>query len=194
MMLEEFEKRTGYFPTLEEYEVIERAYMNFNGDKDAFCKAYKKNEGGLAEKIQHEANMQRIKAQRETEKALEEYKAKIAKLEKTLEQELEWKTYEDKDNVQQAEYEKLAKAAGTKELTDDEAKDLLYDWYGFAKEKIKILRSVPVYEVNRHRQLRKTGEIERPPLYNATDWNYIRFNCGCMCYELQDDTLRPYMH
>ena len=89
MMLEEFEKRTGFFPTLEEYEVIEQAYMNFTGDKDAFCKAYKKNEGGLAEKIQHEANMRRIKAQRETEKTLEEYEAKIAKLEKSLEQELE---------------------------------------------------------------------------------------------------------
>ena len=91
MMLEEFEKRTGYFPTLEEYEAIEQAYMNFDGDKDAFCKAYKKNEGGIAEKIQYKVNLQRINAQRETEKTLEEYKAKIAKLEKSLEQELEWK-------------------------------------------------------------------------------------------------------
>ena len=192
MMLEEFEKRTGFFPSLEEYEVIEQSYMNFAGDKDAFCKAYKKNEGGLAEKIQHEANMQRIKAQRETEKTLEEYKAKIAKLEKSLERELEWKAYEDKNNVQQAEYENLAKAAGTKKLTDDEAKDLLYDWYGFAKEKIKILHSVPMYEVNRHKQLRKTGELERLPLYNATDWNYIRFDCGCMSYELYNDNLLPF--
>lgn len=41
MMLEEFEKRTGYFPTMEEYAAIEKAYMEFSGDKDAFCKAYK---------------------------------------------------------------------------------------------------------------------------------------------------------
>ena len=27
MMLEEFEKRTGYFPTMEEYAAIEKAYM-----------------------------------------------------------------------------------------------------------------------------------------------------------------------
>lgn len=194
MMLEEFEKRTGYFPTLEEYEVIELAYMDFNGDKDAFCKAYKNNEDGLAEKIQHKANMRKINARKETEKTLEEYKARIAELEKALEREQEWKAYEDKDNVQQAEYERLAKADGAKEMTDEEAKDLLYKWYGFAKEKIKILRSVPVYEVNRHRQLRKIGEIERPPIYYATDWNYIRFDCGCMCYELQDDTLRPFVH
>ena len=68
MMLEEFEKRTGYFPTLEEYEAIEQAYMSFDGDKDAFCKAYKKNEGGLAEKIQHKANLQRINTQRKLSK------------------------------------------------------------------------------------------------------------------------------
>lgn len=53
---------------------------------------------------------------------------------------------------------------------------------------------IPQYEVNRHRQLRKVGEIDRAPLYNATDWNYIRFDCGCMSYELHNDNLRPYLH
>ena len=65
---------------------------------------------------------------------------------------------------------------------------------GFAKEKIKIHRTLPRYEVNRHRQLRKVGEIDRAPIYNATDWNYIRFDCGCMSYELYNDNLRPYLH
>lgn len=69
MMLEEFEKRTGYFPTMEEYAAIEKAYMEFSGDKDAFCKAYKKNEDGIAERIQREVNMQHINAQSEAEKA-----------------------------------------------------------------------------------------------------------------------------
>ena len=45
MEIKEFEKRTGYFPTTEEYKTIEKFYMNFNGDKDEFCEAYKKNEG-----------------------------------------------------------------------------------------------------------------------------------------------------
>jgi hypothetical protein len=31
-------------------------------------------------------------------------------------------------------------------MTDDEAKDLLYDWFGFAREKVTILHSVPTYE------------------------------------------------
>ena len=55
MMIEEFEKRTGFYPTQVQYEAIERAYMDFNGDKDAFCKAYKKNADGMAERIQRES-------------------------------------------------------------------------------------------------------------------------------------------
>lgn len=194
MMINEFEQRTGYFPTMKEYEAIERAYMAYDGDKDAFCKAYKKNEGGLAEKIQHEVNTEQINAQAEADKAAKKYEARIKELEAQLERELEWKPYEDKDNLQQADYIKLQSDSSTRILTDEEAKNLLYDWYGFAKEKITILHTVPVYEVNRHRLLRKVGELDRQPLYNATDWNYIRFDCGCMSYELCDDNLRPYLH
>ncbi len=65
MMIEEFEKRTGFYPTLIQYEAIERAYMDFDGDKDAFCKAYKKNANGMAERIQREVNMATLKAQRD---------------------------------------------------------------------------------------------------------------------------------
>lgn len=96
--------------------------------------------------------------------------------------------------MQQADYERLASQSDTEHLSDEKAKDLLYEWYGFAREKIKIHHSVPVYEVNRHRRLRKVGELDRSPLYNATDWNYIRFDCGCMSYELYNDNLRPYLH
>lgn len=194
MMINEFEQRTGYFPTMKEYEAIERAYMAYDGDKDAFCEAYKKNEGGLAEKIQREVNTEQINAQAEADKTTKEYEARNKELEAQLERELEWKPYEDKDNVQQADYIKLQSDSSTRILTDEEAKDLLYDWYGFAKEKITILHTVPVYEVNRHRLLRKIGDLDRRPLYNATDWNYIRFDCGCMSYELCDDNLRPYLH
>lgn len=68
-----------------------------------------------------------------------------------------------------------------------------YDWFGFAKEKIRIIRSVSTYEINRHNRLRKTGEIERLPAYNATDWNYIRFNCGSVGYELYNDQIRLFV-
>lgn len=194
MMREEFEKLTGFYPTAELYTQIEAAYTDFPGDKVAFCKAYKKNEDGLAEKIQRTVDMAQIKAQQKADKEAEATEKRIKELEDRLERELEWKPYEDTSNVQQADYTRLQTAGGTRTLTDDEAKDLLYDWYGFAKEKIKIHRTIPQYEVNRHRQLRKVGEIDRAPLYNATDWNYIRFDCGCMSYELQNDNLRPYLH
>lgn len=194
MMREEFEKLTGFYPTAELYAQIEAAYTDFPGDKVAFCKAYKKNEDGLAEKIQRTVDMAQIKAQQKADKEAEATEKRIKELEDRLERELEWKPYEDTSNVQQADYTRLRTAGGTRTLTDDEAKDLLYDWYGFAKEKIKIHRTIPQYEVNRHRQLRKVGEIDRAPLYNATDWNYIRFDCGCMSYELQNDNLRPYLH
>lgn len=194
MMREEFEKLTGFYPTAELYAQIEAAYTDFPGDKVAFCKAYKKNEDGLAEKIQRTVDMAQIKAQQKAAKEAEATEKRIKELEDRLERELEWKPYEDTSNVQQADYTRLQTAGGTRTLTDDEAKDLLYDWYGFAKEKIKIHRTIPQYEVNRHRQLRKVGEIDRAPLYNATDWNYIRFDCGCMSYELQNDNLRPYLH
>ena len=42
MLVSEFIDRTGYQPTAEEYAEIERAYMRFSGDKDAFCKAWSK--------------------------------------------------------------------------------------------------------------------------------------------------------
>ena len=172
MMREEFEQRTGYFPTMEEYKIIERHYLAFSGDKDIFCNAYKKNEEWIAQKIQQEADMEAIKEKVWVEHLIEGYEAKIAKLNAALEKEQEWKPYEDKDHVSEEDYQALAHCSDTK---------------------IIILHSVPRYEKNRHSCLRKIGERERLPLYNATDWNYIRFNCGCMSYELYNDSLRLYV-
>lgn len=192
MMLEEFEALTGIYPTHELYEAIEAAYYAFDGDKAAFCKAYKNNTDFLAQKVQTAAQRKRCEMQDRQQKEQKATAEKIAELEKRLEAEQEWKPYVDTDNYQQERYDEL-KSAG-RVMSDDEAKALLYDWYGFAKEKIKIHHSIPRYEVNRHRELRKVGEIERLPLYEATDWNYIRFDCGCMSYELINDDLRPFLH
>lgn len=126
----------------------------------------------------------------EYDKAVEE----IAQLRKQVEKEQEWKSYTDKDNVAQEDYEKLAKQSDTRFLSDGVAKELLYNRFGFAKEQVTIHRSVPKYEVNRHCQLRTIGTIDRRPVYNATDWNYIRFDCGAMSYELFNDNLRFFVH
>ncbi|MCM1524040.1 MAG: hypothetical protein NC120_06240 [Ruminococcus sp.] len=123
----------------------------------------------------------------------ENLKAEVSRLKERLEKEQEWKPYEDKDNVSQADYEHLISGCGTKYLSDDEAKEILYDWFGFAKEKVKIINSVNTYEISRHGRLRKTGTLERRPAYNATDWNYIRFNCGGVGYELYNDQIRLFL-
>lgn len=190
MLREEFEKRTGFYPTYDLYDVIEEFYMDFDGDKDAFCKAYKTNKDYLAEKIQHEADVLSSRAAEESRKAVKALEEKVKSLEEALEHEQEWKPYVDENNVRQDDYLRLCNAGGTRELSDAEAIDLLSDWFGFDKSRIRILRMVPRYEINRHRRLRKIGEIDRKPLYNATDWNYIRFDCGMMSYELENGQLR----
>ena len=123
-----------------------------------------------------------------------EYNKQIQTLKKQLEKEQEWEPFEEKVNVSQKDYEKLVKPSDTRYLTDEEAKDLLYDWFGFAKEKVVIYHTLPKLEVNRHRKLRKVGELDRRPAYNSTDWNYIRFDCGSVAYELHDDNLSFYYH
>ena len=42
MMLSEFEERTTYAPSAEEYRFIEDSYYEFDGNKDEFCKWFKK--------------------------------------------------------------------------------------------------------------------------------------------------------
>lgn len=194
MMIQEFEKLTGFHPTADLYKAIEHAYMEFDGDKTEFCKAYVENRDNLASRIARAVDAADQELALRVNSTIKELEKQNAALVKKLEAEQEWKPYEDTDNVAQVDYEKLAGAGGTEELDDEKAKALLYDWYGFAVEKIKIHRSVPVYEVNRHRQLRKTGEVERLPIYNATDWNYIRFDCGLMSYELTNGELRMFVH
>lgn len=125
-------------------------------------------------------------------KELEEAKKEIDCLRKKLELEQEWKDY-DIGNFSQSYYDDLIKQPETHYLTDEEAKDLLYDWYGFAKEKITIHKSIPIYQINRHRQLRQTGTVDRRPAYFSTDWNYIRFDCGGTSYELCNDNLNFFL-
>ncbi|MBQ9229045.1 MAG: hypothetical protein IJ680_01380 [Paludibacteraceae bacterium] len=193
MTREEFTTRTGFYPSSTLYAIIEESYTEFDGSKDDFCTAYKKNADGLAEKIQHDADIANFNRQRIIDSEAAKQDAEIEKLKEQLEREQEWKLREDTNNVQQSSYEDLRDDGSTHEMSDEEAKSLLYNWFGFSPDKVKIIRTIPIFEVNRHRQLRKVGETDRRPLYNATDWNYIRFDCGRMSYELYNDDLRPYL-
>lgn len=193
MLRQEFEQHTHFFPSAEEYAEIEKAYTAFGGDKDAFCKAYLKNTDGLAEGIQRRIDMGRFIAQEKAEKEKRDLEARIQQLEKALDRELEWEDYEFSENVKQADYDKLAKDESTKELDDGSAKAFIASEFGFDASKIVIVRGGPLYQTNRHNRIRHVGTTDRRPLYNATDWNYLRFNCAGMSWEVSDGEIHPYI-
>lgn len=197
MMKQEFEQLTGFYPTAEHYEAIEEEYYNFNGSKQDFCKAYKDNENGLAEKIAKKATIARLQKDLDDKKTFDTYSRDmihtVETLKKQLEREQEWKPYEYRENAKQADYEKLSEG-GARELTDEEAVEMLADMWGFQPSRIRIIRTVDKIEINRHNACRKCGEYERKPLYDATDWNYIRFDCGMMTYEMINGQLSLFVH
>ena len=201
MMLEEFESRTGFYPTLDHYSFIEKAYTESDLDKDAFCQLYKKNENGIADAIARKASNAAIitadKAEKETAKKISDLEKEVQRLTAQLDREQEWKPYEMQDNVSQADYAKLAEGAEDGKcshyMTDEEAKDWICSEFDFDRDKVTILHEVDEWEINRHRQLRSTGKkIDRRPVYCATDYHYIRFNTSRWYYEVWNGTLRPF--
>ena len=196
MMMSEFITRTGFEPTAKEYAKIEEAYYNFDGDKDAFCKAFVKD-GGARKLCQNRAaeierlNSLLMESDRQYMKDIADREKRIDELTAELDRELEWKPSENTGtNMAQERYEALAK--GGKALTDEEAAAFIADECGFALEKIRILHEVNTYEVNKHSRLRVAGTFDRAPVYESTDWNYVRFDCACFMYELVNGELRFY--
>ena len=134
----------------------------------------------------------REQALTETAEKIKKLEAQLADTTAKLEREQEWRPYADVRNVSEEEYQKLATTCSVKHLSDEEAAELIRNEFGFDIDKIEIVHTVDVYEVNRHNALRKVGELKRDPLYDATDWNYIRFNVCGWSYEMQDGNLRLY--
>lgn len=200
MMMSEFIERTGFEPTAEEYAEIEEQYYSFNGDKDAFCINWKHNVGlaGMAKaraaKIA-EMRSTALETERHLMAEITKRDQQIARLEAVIEREQEWQPHEDEHNVKQAEYEELANSSGTRELSDDEAADMIASEFGFDRSKIVIVHEVVKHEINRHRQCRRVGTIPRKALFNAWDWNYIVFNIKgntTMGYEMHNGELQMY--
>lgn len=196
MNIQEFSERTGFYPSFELYTVIEAHYMEQSADKDAFCRAYKENTDGLAERIQQQAatidlnNQSRAyAATNELRVENETLKEQAERLIAQLEREQEWKPYGHNSSMKDDDYAKLCQSGRT--MTDDEAVELIASEFGFASEKITIVRQIKTYDVSRHRQLRQKGTIDRPPVYEATDWHYVRFNCAGWQYEMIDGQLHP---
>lgn len=192
MMREEFEKLTGFYPTLSMYEVIEARYLAAAEDKTAFCKAFVKNTDGLADSIQREADMKALRERREQVTENEKLKAEIEHLKAQLEREQEWKPYEKVSKMSRDRYEELAEDGNTKHFSATEAALWISSEFGFQTGMIKIVWDIPTYEISRHNYIRKSGKENRAPVYNATDWNYIRFDCANWQYEVVNGQLYKY--
>lgn len=204
MLLQEFIDRTGFEPTPEEYAEIEKAYYAFNGNKDEFCKDFMANGG--EKKVYAERAHKIVELRNEMAETEKRYKATINRqaeqietLKRDLEIEQEWKPYENRRNVKQSDYERLAECVGkygARYMTDEEALDWVVQETGFDRERIQIVHELPVEEINRHCQVRKTGKmVDRRPIYDATDYHYIVFNVRANVtygWELYNGELTPY--
>jgi len=196
MMMQEFTERTGVTPTFLEYKGIEDEYYAFDGDKDAFCKAWVAA-GGPAKL--YAARAHRIEQlenclgelRKEYWAEAKRLKARISELELDLEKELDWQDAKDTGtNMEQGRYEHLERCG--RKLTVDEAKKEVADSFGFNPDLVEIVTVVHTYEVNKYHRLRKKETFERVPCYESTDWNYIRFNCRGWQYEMVNGQLRNY--
>lgn len=203
MLREEFEKRTGIYPTSRLYQIIENHYNATDIDKDEFCKLYKNNIDGLAEKIQMEADETAWKAdhkqEAENHKKIETKEAEIRDLKRLVEtlserldKELEWKPRGLLSGMDQKRYEELERSTGTKYFNEYEVQDWIEEEFGFRKDLIQIITELKTYEVNKYNQLRQVGTVIRKPVYNATDWNYIRFNVQGWQYEVINGQIEQY--
>ena len=196
MMMQEFTERTGVTPTFLEYQDIECEYYAFDGDKDAFCKAWMAASGpaklyaARAHRIEQLENfLGELRKEHLTE--VKQLKARISALELDLEKELDWQDTDGAGtNMEQGRYEHLERCG--RELTEEEAKQLVHDEFGFDHELVEIIAEVSNYQVNKYHRLRKKETFERVPCYEATDWNYVRFNCRGWQYEMVNGQLRNY--
>lgn len=65
------------------------------------------------------------------------------------------------------------KSAG---MSDAEAALLVNRDFGFEASKIEILHEAEVDVTEPGSRYVRTKQVPRPPMYAATDWNYVRFN------------------
>lgn len=196
MMISEFIERTGFEPTADEYAKIEEAYYNFDGDKDAFCKAFVDGHSvsricrARAEEIYRLRSVM-LETEKQFKKDVADRDRRIEQLNAELDRELEWKPSAGTGtNMEQERYEHLARVG--RKMTDQEAREFIADECGFSADKITVHYKVSTYDVNKHRRLRVAATYDREPVYESTDWNYVRFDCAGFMYELVNGELRFY--
>ena len=187
MLYSEFLHLTGVKVGIEEYDCIEQSYYDSELDKAEFCKQWKQdfNSGKWAVEL---ALRRRLRHMTEE---LKDREKKIAKLEEQLDREQDWKLSDRAGtHMSQDKYIELCKCG--KHIDYDAAKEIIEKEFGFQPEKIEIVPEVETYEVSRHYRLRRKDTFTREPVYESTDWNYIRFNVANLQYEMINGELEQY--
>ena len=200
MLISEFENLTGIYPSANQYSVIEKFYSESKEDKHDFCRAYLMNADCLAERIQTAVNKLELNRENQAtaeiwklETKLNAEKERADKLQNQLDKELDWQPANHTGtNMKQEDYNKLAESGSAIIPSDEEAIEHLSMLFGFMPDRIQILREVQTFEVNKYHRLRVKDTYHREPLYDATDWNYIRFDCAGNQWELVNGELLAY--
>ena len=96
-------------------------------------------------------------------------------------------------NMSQEDYEILEKSGDNNALSESEAIILINIEFGFESSRIKIMSDAEINVSEPNSQYLKFEKKPRKPLYEATDWNYIRFNIitrsGEWSYEMVNGNL-----
>lgn len=196
MLIQEFTDMTGFGPTVEEFREIESEYYRFNGDKQAFCKAFVERGG---EKQVYARRAEYIKElysrlmdqEKEYTARLAELTAKNIHLQEELDRELDWQlTNSAGTKMDQEEYDDLLRHGEV--LNCAQAVNIVCKEYGFAWGRVEIKKEVSTYQKNKRGELREKERMERDPVYSSTDWNYIRFDCAGLQYEMINGELVKY--
>lgn len=91
-----------------------------------------------------------------------------------------------------SDYEQLRQAAGTEVMTPEKVVEYATKHFGFDTDKIEPQFDMPlnVFVPGNAAATQPTRySIERPPLYNATDWNYMRFKVCSITWEVNGGDL-----
>lgn len=196
MQMQEFVELTGFDPTQEEYISIEEEYMSSGIDKRDFCQRFvERGEPARLYKRRgkriEELGRKLTQMEKEHEAGVAQLLARVAQLKEELDRELGWKPAENVGtNMSQEEYEELVKCG--EELNIVKATEIVCREFGFDRCRVVVNGEAVTYEVNKYGCLRVKDELMRPPVYSSTDWNYIRFDCAGIMYEMVNGGLERY--
>lgn len=196
MLIQEFTDMTGFEPTPEEFQEIESEYYRFDGDKQAFCKDFVAR-GGEKQVYAHRAQYikelesQLMDQEKEYTARLAELTAKNIHLQEELDRELDWQlTNSAGTKMYQEEYDDLLRHGEV--LNCVQAVNIVCKEYGFARDRVEVKKEVSTYQKNKRGELREKERMERDPVYSSADWNYVRFDCAGLQYEMINGELVKY--